>query len=69
MTNDGAANKGFSLPFARIALILAALIALGAIAITALRSRENGESPPPAAQNASTDQVADVGAMIGGLDW
>lgn len=68
MTKDGAANKGFSLPFARVALILAALIALGAIAIATLRSRGGGESPPPATQATPSEQVADVGAMIGGLE-
>ncbi|WP_340315537.1 tetratricopeptide repeat protein [Rhizorhabdus argentea] len=65
MTKDGAVNKGFSLPFARIALVLAALIAIAAIAITALRSRGGtGESAPPAA----TQPVGDIASMIGGLE-
>lgn len=64
MTKDGAANKGFSLPFARVALILAGLIALAAVAIAVLRSRGGGESQPPAA----TQPVGDIGSMIGGLE-
>jgi cytochrome c-type biogenesis protein CcmH len=72
VTTDGPANKAFSLPFARIALVLAALIALGAIVIAVLRSRDGGESPAAAAQSAPAGneqgQVADVGAMIGGLE-
>ncbi len=72
MTTDGPANKGFSLSFARIALLLAALIALGAVVIAVLRSRDGGESPAAAAQGAPSGgeqgQVADVGAMIGGLE-
>ncbi len=70
MTKDGAANKGFSLPFARIALVLAALIALGAIAIAALRTGKDGESPAPEAAPAAAaeGQVPEVGAMIGDLE-
>jgi len=56
---------GLSLPFARIALILAALIALGAVAVTVLRSRGNGaESPAPATQA----PVGDVDSAIAGLE-
>ena len=65
MTNDKAANKGFPLPFARVALILAALIAIAAVAIAVLRSRAG--DPGPAAP-AAAGPVADVGAMIGGLE-
>ena len=69
MTKDSAANKGFSLPFARIALILAALIALAAIAITVIRSRGSGESPPAnAAAGGSGQPVGDIASMIGGLE-
>jgi cytochrome c-type biogenesis protein CcmH len=65
VTKDGAVNKGFSLPFARIALVLAALIAIAAIAIAALRSRGGtGESTPPAA----TQPAGDIASMIGGLE-
>lgn len=66
MTKDSAANKGFSLPFARVALILAALVALAAIAIAAVRSRADSDSTtkqPPAAK-----PVGDVGSMITGLE-
>ena len=68
MTNDSPANKGFSLPFARIALILAALIALAAIVIGTLRSHGSGESPPATTPTPESTQVPDVGAMIGGLE-
>lgn len=64
MTKDGAANNGFSLPFARIALILAGLIALAAVAIAVTRSRGDGESPPPAA----TRPVGEIASMIGRLE-
>lgn len=69
MTKDSAANKGFSLPFARIALILAALIAVAAVAITMLRSRGVGESPAPAtAPGAPGETVGEVATMISGLE-
>jgi len=65
VTKDGAVDKGFSLPFARIALVLAALIAIAAIAIAVLRSRgDTGASAPPAA----TQPVGDIASMIGGLE-
>lgn len=69
MTKDSAANKGFSLPFARVALILAALIALAAIAIVTIRSRGGGESPPPASPSADSGQpVGDIASMIPQLE-
>lgn len=65
MTKDSAANKGFSLPFARIALILAALIAVAAVAISVVRSRGTvADSAPPA----PTQPVGDIASMIGGLE-
>lgn len=67
MTKDSATNKGFSLPFARIALILAALIAVAAVAIAVLKSRSGGESAESPAPSA-TDQVGDVASMISGLE-
>ncbi len=66
MTKDSAANKGFSLPFARVALILAALVALAAIAIAAVRSRSGVEGE--AKQPPATQPVGDVGSMITGLE-
>ena len=66
MTNDRAANKGFSLPFARIALILAALIALGAVAVAVLRS--GAKSGSESANPAPTEPVGDLGSMIKGLE-
>ncbi|ATE65043.1 tetratricopeptide repeat protein [Rhizorhabdus dicambivorans] len=65
MTKDSAANKGFSLPFARVALILAALVALAAIAIATVRSRGGGEeaassSSPPQQAGDVTSRIADL---------
>jgi cytochrome c-type biogenesis protein CcmH len=68
VTKDGAANKGFSLPFARVALILAALIAIAAVAIAVMRSR-GGESPSAAAPSAGSEQPAgDLASMITQLE-
>lgn len=65
MTKDSAANKGFSLPFARIALILAALIAIAAVAIAVMRPRGTiADSAPPA----PAQPVGDIASMIGGLE-
>ncbi|KRB86041.1 hypothetical protein ASE00_04660 [Sphingomonas sp. Root710] len=65
MTKDSAANKGFSLPFARVALILAALIALAAVAIATMRSgSSSSESPSPEAMPAA----GDLSAAISGLE-
>ncbi|MBD3760298.1 tetratricopeptide repeat protein [Rhizorhabdus sp.] len=66
MTKDSAANKGFSLPFARVALILAALVALAAIAIAVVRSRGGGQESPAA--TGAPEQVGDVASMISGLE-
>lgn len=66
MTNDSGANKGVSLPFARIVLVLAALVALGAVAIAVLRSRDGVPVAPP--QPGEAQAVGDVGSMIGGLE-
>ena len=65
MTKDSAANKGFSLPFARVALILAALIAVAAVAIAVVRARGSGDS---AATPPATQPVGDIASMIGGLE-
>lgn len=65
MTKDSAANKGFSLPFARIALILAALVALAAIVLATVRGRSGGDETKAAA---SAQPVGDVGSMIAGLE-
>ena len=63
--NDRIQKSGLSLPFARVALILAAIAALGAIAVAVLRSRGSGaESTPPAMQA----PVGDVNAAIAGLE-
>ena len=65
MTKDGPANKGFPLPFARVALILAGLIAAVAVAIVVMRSPGTvADSPPPA----PTQPVGDIASMIGGLE-
>lgn len=64
MTKDSAANKGFSLPFARVALILAALIALAAVAIAAMRSGSSSESPAPE----PTAPAGDLASAISGLE-
>lgn len=65
MTKDSAGNKGFSLPFARVALILAALVALAAIAIAAIRSHSgNSESPSTAA----APSAGDLSTVIAGLE-
>lgn len=65
MTKDSPSNKGFSLPFARVALILAALIALVAIAVAVIRSRGGStETTAPA----TTEPVGDIASMIGGLE-
>lgn len=66
MTKDSAANKGFSLPFARVALILAALVALAAIAIAVIRSRGGGQESTAA--TGAPEQVGDVESMISGLE-
>jgi cytochrome c-type biogenesis protein CcmH len=66
VTKDTAPKKGFSLPFARVALILAALVALAAVAVAVLRGRSGGtEVAEPAA---ATQPVGDVASMIGGLE-
>lgn len=67
MTKDSAVNKGFSLPFARVALVLAALVAVAAVAITLFRSRgETSESPPAAATPAPA--AGDLSSVISGLE-
>lgn len=66
MTKDGPANKGFSLPFARVALILAALVALAAIAIAVVRSRGGGGESAMA--TGAPEQVGDVASMVAGLE-
>lgn len=66
MTKDSAANKGFSLPFARVALILAALVALAAIAIAIVRSRGGGQESPGAAS--TSEPVGDVASKIAELE-
>lgn len=65
MPKDSAEKQGFSLPFARIALILAALVALTAIAVAVLRSRGAADAPAPPA---AAQPVGDVASMIGGLE-
>ncbi|KKC27630.1 tetratricopeptide repeat protein [Sphingomonas sp. SRS2] len=66
MTQNGAANKGFSLPFARVALILAALVAVAAVAIAVVRSRGGGSESPPATQAAPA--AGELGTVISGLE-
>ena len=65
MTNDGAANKGFSLPFARVSLILAGLIAIAAVGIAVLRSQGSGAESPAAA---TTEPAGDIASAIGRLE-
>ncbi|MHA3790244.1 TPR domain-containing protein [Sphingomonas sp. YL-JM2C] len=66
MTKDTTANKGLSLPFARIALILAALIALAAVVLAVTRSRSGLDETAAPGQGAG--QAGDVGSMIAGLE-
>lgn len=66
MTKDSGPNKGFSLPFARVALILAALVALTAVVVAVLRSRAGqDDSTTPTAEAAA---VPEVETMISGLE-
>jgi len=66
VTKDSPANKGFSLPFARIALILAILVAAAAVVLAITRSRSgHQESTSSPAQQ---EQVGDVASMIAGLE-
>jgi len=66
VTKDSAANKGFPLTLARVALLVAALIAVAAVAIAAMRSRGGGESPTAAVS--PTQGPGDIASMIGGLE-
>lgn len=66
MTKDTTAGKGFPLPFARIALVLAALIAVAAIALAVTRSR-SGLAESGAAGNEASP-VGDVASMVGALE-
>ncbi len=67
MTKDTTANKGLSLPFARIALILAALIALAAVVLAVTRSR-SGIEETAASGGEGAGPVGDVGSMVAGLE-
>jgi len=58
LSKNGSQSTGLSLPFARIALILAALAALGAVAVTLLRSRSAEE--PAAVAPPTTGDVKDA---------
>lgn len=60
MTKDSAVNKGFSLPFARVALILAALVALAAIAIAVIRSSGGGNESPATATGPAAGDLSTV---------
>jgi len=66
VTKDTGGTKGFSLPFARIILIFAGLIAIAAVVLAVTRSRTGLE------ESATTDKqpgpVGDVGSMIDGLE-
>jgi cytochrome c-type biogenesis protein CcmH len=66
VTKDTTANKGFPLPFARIALVLAALIAVVAIALAVTRSRSSLEESGAAGNEAAP--VGDVASMVGSLE-
>ncbi|MFP5453913.1 MAG: tetratricopeptide repeat protein, partial [Alphaproteobacteria bacterium] len=66
MTKDSGSTKGFSLPFARVALILAALVALAAIAVAVLRS--GAGSQESSAEKAEATAVPEVETMIAGLE-
>jgi cytochrome c-type biogenesis protein CcmH len=62
VTNNTTANKAFSLPFARLALIFAGLIAIAAVVLAPSAQEES-----PAAGNAS-QPVGDVASMVTGLE-
>jgi cytochrome c-type biogenesis protein CcmH len=66
VTKDSGSTKGFSLPFARVALILAALVALAAVAVAVLRS--GAGSPESGAEKAEATAVPEVETMIAGLE-
>lgn len=66
MTKDSGPNKGFSLPFARVALILAALVALAAVVVAVLRSRAEPDDSTTATAEATA--VPEVETMISGLE-
>lgn len=66
MTKDSPPNKGFSLPFARIALILAVLVAAAAIILAITRSRSAHEESPSASPE--NGQAGDVASAIAGLE-
>lgn len=66
MTKDTSENKGFSLPFARIALVFAALIAIAAVVLAVTRSRTSLEES--AATGKQPGPVGDVGSMVDGLE-
>lgn len=66
MTKDGSANKAFSLPFARIILVLAGLIAIAAIVLAVTRSRTGLQESPVTGNEAAP--VGDVATMVAGLE-
>jgi cytochrome c-type biogenesis protein CcmH len=66
VTKDSGSTKGFSLPFARVALILAALVALAAIAVAVLRSGTG--SNDASTDKAQATAVPEVETMIAGLE-
>jgi len=68
VTTENTGNKGVSLRFARIALILAAVIAMAAVVIAIVRSRTSGESALPGAPVSPSPTVPDIASMIGGLE-
>lgn len=67
MTKDSPANRGFSLPFARIALVLAALVAVAAIALALTRSR-SGHQESPSTAAGGTEPAGDVASRVDALE-
>ena len=68
MTTEDPGRKGMSVPFARIALLLAALIAVAAVALAALRPRAADGGHEAASLPRTAQPVGDVGSMIGKLE-
>ncbi len=66
MSENERSKKGFSLSFGRVALILAALVALLAVALSIMRSR--APSPDEAPPSATGQPEPDVATMIAALE-
>ncbi|TZG24739.1 tetratricopeptide repeat protein [Sphingomonas montanisoli] len=68
MNNSEPAKPRFTLSFGRVALLLAALIAVVAVGITQYRKYKSANPEPTADSSAPAGPVADVASMIASLE-